>query len=95
MARKKIKIGMVARIEPAAINRQLELNIPCKLFTPTGNVYMLSFVNTILGHKNSPQDPINVKIASTAREGFTIGIKTFVNNCQILHPSTIAAICTF
>ena len=57
--RKNIKIGMADKIEPAAINLQFELNIPCKLFTPTGSVYMHSFVSTILGHKNSPQEPID------------------------------------
>ena len=73
IAKKKIKMGTVDNIDPAAINLQLELNIPCKLFTPTGNVYMDSFVNTILGHKNSPQEPMNVNIAKTARDGLTIG----------------------
>ena len=68
---------MVDIIEPAAINLQLEENIPCKLFTPTGRVYIASFVKTILGHKNSPQEPINVKIARTASDGLTIGSKTF------------------
>ena len=77
IARKKIKIGIVEIIEPAAINLQFEENIPCKLFTPTGNVYIDSFVKIILGHKNSPQEPINVKIASTASEGFTIGKSTY------------------
>ena len=79
IAKKKIKIGIVERIEPAAIKRQFEENIPCKLLTPTGSVYIASFVKTILGHKNSPQEPINVKIASTASDGFTIGSKIFQN----------------
>lgn len=79
IAKKKMIIGMVEIIEPAAINRQFDENIPCKLFTPTGSVYIASFVNTILGHKNSPHEPINVKIASTASDGFTIGNKTFQN----------------
>ena len=70
---------VVERIEPAAINRQLELNIPCRLLTPTGKVYIASLVKTILGHKNSPQEPINVKIARTAKDGFTIGINTLKN----------------
>ena len=82
---------MVARIEPAAINLQLELNIPCRLFTPTGSVYIDSLVNTMLGHKNSPHEPIKVNIARTASEGLTIGSRTFVNTCQTLQPSTIAA----
>ena len=70
---------MVESIEPAAINLQFELNIPCKLFTPTGSVYIASLVKTILGQRNSPQEPMNVNIASTAKEGLTIGKSTFVN----------------
>ena len=69
IARKKIIIGMVAIIEPAAINLQLEENIPCRLFIPTGRVYIESLVSIILGHKNSPQEPIKVNIARTAKIG--------------------------
>lgn len=79
MHKKNIKIGIVARIEPAAINLQFELNIPCKLLTPTGSVYMDSLVSTMLGHKNSPQEPMKVNIASTAKDGLTIGKRTFEN----------------
>ena len=71
-------IGIVARIEPAAMKRQFDENIPCKLFTPTGRVYIASLVKTMLGHKNSPQLPMKVKIARTASEGLTIGRRTFV-----------------
>ena len=70
---------MVDIIEPAAINLQLEENIPCKLLIPTGKVYIESFVSIILGQRNSPQEPINVNTASTAKVGFTIGITTFTN----------------
>ena len=52
---------------------------------------MVSFVNTMLGHKNSPHEPIKVNIARTARDGFTIGNKTFQNTWKTLQPSTIAA----
>jgi hypothetical protein len=77
IAKKNITIGIVAKIEPAVINLQLEENMPCKLFIPTGRVYIESFVKTILGHKNSPHEPIKVNIASTANEGLTIGNNTF------------------
>mgnify|MGYP002711277809 CR=1 FL=1 len=70
---------MVDIIEPAAINLQLEENMPCKLLIPTGKVYIESFVSIILGQRNSPQEPINVNTASTAKVGFTIGITTFTN----------------
>lgn len=60
-------------IEPAAIYLQLELNIPCKSFIPTGKVYNDLSVNTILGHKNSPQEPMNVNTAKTAQAGATQG----------------------
>ena len=62
-------IGIVEIIEPAAIKRQLEENIPCKLLIPTGNVYIESFVSIMLGQRNSPHEPIKVKTASTASVG--------------------------
>lgn len=77
--RKNTIIGIVEIIEPAAINLQLEENIPCRLLIPTGSVYIASFVSIILGQRNSPHEPINVNTASTARVGLTIGITTFVN----------------
>ena len=55
------------------------------------NANCSSFVSIMLGHKNSPQEPIKVKIASTARVGFTIGIITFTNISKTLQPSTTAA----
>ena len=70
---------MVEIIEPAAIKRQFDENIPCKLFTPTGSVNIDSLVKTILGHKNSPHEPMKVNIAKTAKEGLTIGNNTFQN----------------
>ena len=79
MARKNIIIGIVEIIEPAAIKRQLEENIPCKLLIPTGKVYIESFVSIILGQRNSPQEPMNVKTASTAKVGLTIGKTTLMN----------------
>ena len=79
IARKNIMIGIVEIIEPAAINLQFEENIPCRLLTPTGKVYIASFVRTILGHKNSPHEPMKVNMARTANDGFTIGSKTFQN----------------
>ena len=84
-------IGIVDNIEPAAINLQLEENIPCRLFIPTGRVYIESLVSTILGHKNSPHEPINVNIASTASDGFISGTHTRVNIWNTLQPSMIAA----
>ena len=44
----------------------------------------------MLGHKNSPQEPIKVNIASKAIVGFTIGRSNFVNIWNELHPSITA-----
>jgi hypothetical protein len=77
IAKKNIIIGIVEIIEPAAMNRQFEENIPCKLLTPTGRVYIASLVKTMLGQRNSPHEPIKVKMAKTASEGFTIGKSIF------------------
>ena len=67
--KKNTMIGTVEIMEPAAINLQLEENIPCRLFIPTGRVYMASLVNIMLGHRNSPQEPMKVNTASTASVG--------------------------
>jgi hypothetical protein len=40
----------------------------------------------MLGHKNSPQEPMKVNIARTASEDLTIGIQTFTNISKILQP---------
>ena len=57
---------MVEIIDPAAINRQFAENIPWRLLIPTGSVYIESLVSIMLGHKNSPQEPIKVKTAKTS-----------------------------
>ena len=72
-------IGIVEIIEPAAINLQFEENMPCKLFIPTGSVYIESFVSIMLGQRNSPHEPMKVNTAKTASVGLTIGMTTFVN----------------
>lgn len=41
----------------------------------------------MLGHKNSPQLPTNVKIARTESEGFISGNKILVKIWKELHPS--------
>lgn len=70
---------MVEIIEPAAMKRQFDENMPCKLFMPTGKVYIESFVSIMLGQRNSPHEPIKVNTASTASVGLTIGSTTFTN----------------
>ena len=62
---------------PDAMSRQFDENIPLKSFKPTGKVYSCLFVKTILGHKNSPQQPMKVKIARTDSVGLVIGRRTF------------------
>ena len=52
------------------------VRLPCFIVIIAGFV---TFVSIMLGHKNSPQEPINVNTASTARVGFTIGSTTRVN----------------
>ena len=44
----------------------------------------------MLGHKNSPQLPINVNIARTAKEGFIRGKSTLKNIWKELHQSMTA-----
>lgn len=67
-------MGMIEIIAPAAIYLQFALNMLCRLFIPTGRVYMDCFVSTILGHKNSPQLPTNVNTASVASAGVQRGM---------------------
>ena len=44
----------------------------------------------MLGHKNSPQLPIKIKIAKTAKDGLIKGKSTLKNICRELHPSITA-----
>lgn len=84
-------MGIMEIIEPAAINLQLALNMPCKSLTPTGRVYKVLFVRTILGQRNSPQEPMKVNIAKTAKVGEVKGNKILSHIVKMLHPSIKAA----
>src|SRR5699024_7723539 len=88
--RKTIIIGMMERIDPAAINFQSDANVPVNMFTPRGNVY-ISWSSTIIrGHKKSSHDDTKVNMANVIIEGLTEGIMIFLHIWKLLAPSILA-----
>src|SRR6187431_2391232 len=70
---KNSRMGMTVIVTPAAIDRKSDEKRPCSAASPTGSV-MPSLVWSINdGHRKSFQDTTNVKIATAASDGRTIG----------------------
>jgi hypothetical protein len=88
---KKSRIGTTVIVTPAAIERKSDEKNPWSAASPTGSVIWVRSWSISDGHRKSFHDVTNVKIATAAIDGRTIGTRI----ChQIRHspaPSTRAA----
>ena len=78
-------------VTPAAIDRKSELNRPWSAASPTGSVIPSRVWSMSDGHRKSFHDVTNVKIATAASDGRTIGSRTLHQIRISQAPSTRAA----
>ena len=73
---KKMRIGTIVIVTPAAIERKSDEKSPCSAASPTGSVMPSRVWSMSDGQRKSFHEVTNVKIATVASDGRTIGRRT-------------------